>query len=81
MGPVMFSEMIGLIGTMGLILLGEMNRMWYAIPLIASISLVYGATRHELMMPILEHAGRFAIWILTFLTILFIVLTIVSYWL
>lgn len=65
----------------GLILLAAMNRLWYAIPLIASISLVYGATRHELMLPILEHAGRFAIWIVSFLAILFVILTIVSYWL
>ena len=62
-----------------LILLGEINRLWYAVPLIASVSLVYGATRHESMMPILEHSGRFAIWILSFLSILFVVLTIVSY--
>ena len=61
------------------ILLAELNRLWYAIPLIASISLVYGATRHEFMLPILEHAGRFAIWILSFLAILFVVLTIVSW--
>ena len=62
-----------------LILFAELNRLWYAVPLIASISLVYGATRHELMLPILEHAGRFAIWILSFLAILFVVLTIVSW--
>ena len=32
------------------------NRMWYSLPLIVVISLVYAATRHELMAPILEHA-------------------------
>ena len=62
-----------------LILFAELNRLWYAIPLIASVSLVYGATRHELMFPILEHAGRFAAWILSFLAILFVVLTFVSW--
>ena len=62
-----------------LVLFAELNRLWYAIPLIASISLVYGATRHELMLPILEHSGRFALWIVSFLAILFAVLTFVSW--
>lgn len=53
-------------------------RMWYAVPLIVSISLVYGATRHELMRPILEHAVRFAAWIVVFMGILFIVIWFVS---
>jgi hypothetical protein len=53
-------------------------RMWYAVPLIVSISLVYGATRHELMRPILEHALRFAAWIVGFMGVLFVVIWFVS---
>ena len=53
-------------------------RMWYALPLIVSISLVYGATRHELMRPILEHAVRFAGWIVGFMGVLFVVIWFVS---
>ena len=29
-------------------------RLWYAVPLIVAVSLVYAATRHELMEPILR---------------------------
>ena len=32
------------------------NRLWYALPLIVVISLVYGATRHELPLPILKRS-------------------------
>jgi hypothetical protein len=39
-------------------------QLWYSIPLIVSVSLVYGATRHELWQPILYHAWHTAIWML-----------------
>ena len=42
-------------------------RLWYAVPLIVSISLVYAATRHEEIGPILLHAMRFAVWIVIFM--------------
>ena len=51
------------------------NRMWYSMPLVVVISLVYGATRHELMRPIVEQSVRFGIWILVFMAIVFVVLT------
>jgi hypothetical protein len=41
--------------------------LWYAVPLVVSVSLVCAATRHELMRPILEHAVRFALWVLVFM--------------
>ncbi|MEZ6117174.1 MAG: hypothetical protein R3C28_11450 [Pirellulaceae bacterium] len=47
-------------------------------PLIVSISLVYAATRHELMRPIVEHAIRFSLWIVGFMIGVFIFLTVVS---
>jgi hypothetical protein len=58
---------------------GTIIRMWYALPLIVSISLVYGATRHELIRPILDHAVRFAAWMLCFMSVLFVVLWVVSW--
>ena len=54
------------------------NRFWYAVPLVVSISLVYAATRHEMMKPILEHAVRFSIWIVGFMIGVFVLLTVVS---
>ena len=49
--------------------LGAM-RLLYAVPLIASVSLVCAATRHEAMNAILIHAFRFAIWIVVFMAIM-----------
>ena len=45
-------------------LLAQANQMWYALPLIVSISLVYAATRHEDMLEILSHALRFGTWVI-----------------
>jgi hypothetical protein len=55
-------------------LFAETSQLWYALPLIVTISLVYGATRHELMRPILEHALRFGIWVTGFMAVLFVIL-------
>lgn len=55
------------------------SQLWYSIPLIVSISLVYGATRHELMVPILQHAWRTARWILGFMFVIVAILTLVSW--
>ena len=55
------------------------GRLWYCLPLIVSISLVYGATRHELMPQILDHAFRFAIWIITFMLAIFAVTVVLSW--
>ena len=50
------------------------NQMWYAVPLIVAVSLVYGATRHEWVRPILDHAWRTAFWMLTFIGAIFVAL-------
>lgn len=50
------------------------NELWMALPLLVAISLVYGATRHELMQPILYHAYKSGVWIGGFMTIIFVVL-------
>ena len=60
------------------LLLGEINRLWYTLPLIVSVSLVYAATRHEEMGPILRHAVRTATWIVAFMAIVFVILYFVS---
>lgn len=57
----------------------DLLRMWYALPIIVSVSLVYSATRHEEMGAILVHAARFAVWILAFMGILFVLLQFLSW--
>ena len=54
------------------------SQLWYSVPLIVSISLVYGATRHELMVPILQHAWRTANWIIGFMIVIVAILFAVS---
>lgn len=49
-------------------------QIWYAIPLIVTISLVYGATRHEEVGPILGHAWKSLVWIVGFMAIIFLLL-------
>lgn len=48
--------------------------LWYAVPLIVSVSLVCAATRHEEMGPILNHAVRFGLWIVVFMVAVMAVL-------
>jgi hypothetical protein len=53
-------------------------QLWYIVPLILSVSLVYGATRHELPRPILYHAWHTAVWMAVFMGGIFVVLWLVS---
>jgi hypothetical protein len=55
------------------------NRMWYSLPLVVVVSLVYAATRHEFMRPIVEHAVRFGVWVITFMFIVFVLLMFVGW--
>ena len=55
------------------------SQLWYSVPLIVAISLVYGATRHELMVPILQHAWHTAKWIVCFMLVIAVILTFVSW--
>ena len=50
------------------------NDLWYAMPAIAAVSLVYAATRHERMRPIWLHAAKFAGWTVLFMFIASILL-------
>ena len=54
-------------------------RLWYAVPLITSVSLVCAATRHEEMNAILVHALRFALWIVVFMAIVLGVIQALSW--
>ena len=54
------------------------QQMWYAVPLIVSVSMVYAATRHEYMGPILLHAVRFGAWICVFMAIVLAALMFMS---
>ncbi len=57
------------------------SQLWYVVPLILSVSLVYGATRHELPRPILYHAWHTALWMVIFMGGILAVLWLVSIWL
>lgn len=64
---------------LGLAPLAEINSMWYAAPLIVVISLVYAATHHEAMRPILEHAARLAVMITGFMLAIMVLLAFISW--
>ena len=53
---------------------------WYALPLIACVSLVYAATRHEEVGDILRHALRVGLWIVGFMVLVFGILFAISKW-
>ena len=53
--------------------------MWYLLPLIVAVSLVYAATRHEEMGPILRHAVRVGLLIAVFMAAVFLVLLPISW--
>ena len=46
-------------------------RLWYAVPLIVAISLVYGATRHEYVPEILKQSLKAGVWVAGFMAIIF----------
>ncbi|MCR9118738.1 MAG: hypothetical protein NXI22_17520 [bacterium] len=55
------------------------NHLWYLFPLVVTISLVYGATRHELMEPILYNALRAGVWIIGFMLVIFAIMFVLSW--
>ncbi|NMC21682.1 MAG: hypothetical protein GYA33_14825 [Thermogutta sp.] len=56
----------------------NINYLWYFVPLLASVSLVYGATRQERMRPILTHALHTAGWITGFMAAIAVILQILD---
>lgn len=53
--------------------------LWYALPLLVSVSLVCAATRHEEMGPILNHAVRFGLWIVVFMVAVMVLMTLLGW--
>jgi heme/copper-type cytochrome/quinol oxidase subunit 2 len=59
--------------------LATINQMWYSLPLIVVISLVYSATRHEAMGPILAHSARLGVMITGFMAVIMVVLAFIGW--
>ena len=57
----------------------SVNQLWFMAPLIVAISLVYGATRHEYMIPILQNSLRAAWWIISFMGMIAIILLVMTW--
>lgn len=53
--------------------------LMYYLPLIISISLVFGATRHEDTQTILQHASYTARWITGFMAVIFVILMVINW--
>lgn len=66
--------MLNLISFSLLLLANTPARIWYSVPLIVVISLVYGATRHERLKEIVENAVRTTIWVLAFMGLIFLMI-------
>ena len=49
-------------------------------PLVVTVSLVYSATRHEEMGPIVRHAARFGLLVVVVMGILLAILLAMSWW-
>jgi spore maturation protein SpmA len=58
--------------------LATINQVWFALPLIVVISLVYSGTRHEAMRSILSHATRLGLMIAGFMAAIMVALAVVS---
>ncbi len=59
---------------------GGLNPLWFALPLVVTVSLVYAATRHEEMGPIVQHAARFGLLVVVVMAILLAILFAMSWW-
>ncbi|MCE9603578.1 MAG: hypothetical protein K8U03_01605 [Planctomycetia bacterium] len=57
----------------------RMNELWYALPLIVVISLVYSGTRYERPEDILLGSFHSAKWIIGFMVVIFAILWFVSW--
>lgn len=71
--------MIEIFTTLTMLAAMDPLRIWFAVPIIVSVSLVYSATRHEEMGPIVVHGARFAVWIVVFMAIVFAGLQLMSW--
>lgn len=61
-------------------LLAMTPKIFYALPLIIVISLVYGATRHEYLKEIVEHSVRSAAWVVGFMALILAIIWVAGFW-
>ena len=54
-------------------------QIWYSVPLVIVISLVWGATRHERLPEIIAHSIKVLLWVLTFMGIIFAVIFVAGF--
>lgn len=54
--------------------------IWYALPLLVTVSLVYAATRHESMADILRASLRIGTWFGGFLAVALLVVYLLEAW-
>jgi len=59
----------------------QLDYIFYAVPPILAISLVYAATRHEDLRLILFHAGRVAAWIVGFMVLAAVLILLIGWYL
>jgi hypothetical protein len=59
--------LVAMIGLIGL----STAQIWYSVPLVIVISLVWGATRHERLPEIIAQSIKSLLWVLTFMGIIF----------
>ena len=71
---MMLAEIVNLLGQ------APTPRIWYALPLVVVISLVYGATRHEYLKEIIVHSMRSAAAVVGFMASIFAIIYIAGYW-
>ena len=53
--------------------------VWYALPLVVAMSLVWAATRHERMVPMIRHAVRIGLEIIILLVVIFVPLLLLAW--
>jgi hypothetical protein len=63
---------------LGLIALAA-AQIWYSVPLVIVISLVWGATRHESLPEIITQSIKSLLWVLTFMGIIFAVIYVAGF--
>jgi len=66
---------LGLVYLLGL----STAQIWYAVPLVIVISLVWGATRHERLPEIIAQSIKSLLWVLTFMGIIFALIFVAGY--
>jgi len=54
-------------------------KIWYSIPLVVAISLVYAASKHELTAPLLRTAWQTAVWMLSFMGFVLLMMWMITW--